>query len=268
MLSLKLGIGKLLAKASTSVLRAATSALFSSPTTKSFSILPCDCCTEMQICAARCKNSPTLTKSASNRPREVMAGVPMRTPPGLSALASPNTAFLLRVMWPSSQTFSILFPEMLSGRISHRRRWLSVPPVTILYSFSIMYAASALALALTCLAYTLKEGSAACFSATVRAAIWWLWGPPWRAGNTAMSILVSKLYMVPSGTLGPAGFRPRRKKIIPERGPRRVLWVVLVTMSAYWKGLAASPPATRPLMCAMSHMSRAPTLSAMARNFA
>eukprot|EP00959_Pyramimonas_sp_CCMP1952_P183017 3827091-Pyramimonas_sp.AAC.1 len=132
MLSSKLGMGKVLAKASTSALRAATSALFSRPTTKSFSILPCDACTLMQICAARCRNSPTLTKSASKRPLEVMAGVPMRTPPGLSALASPRTAFLLRVMWQSSQTFSILFPEMLSGRISHRIRWLSVPPVTIL----------------------------------------------------------------------------------------------------------------------------------------
>ncbi len=28
----------------------------------------------------------------------------------------------------------------------------------------------------------------------------------------------------------------RRKKIMPARGPRRLLWVVVVTTSAYWKG--------------------------------
>jgi hypothetical protein len=62
---------------------------------------------------------------ASFRPREVMAGVPMRTPPGVSADTSPTTAFLLRVMWQRSQAFSTLLPVRPSGRRSHSTRWLS-----------------------------------------------------------------------------------------------------------------------------------------------
>ena len=53
--------------------------------------------------------------------------------------------------------------------------------------------------------------------------------------------------------------------IIPDRGPRSVLCVVEVTMSAYSKGLWAAFPATRPETCAMSTMRRAPTLSAISR---
>ena len=33
----------------------------------------------------------------------------------------------------------------------------------------------------------------------------------------------------------------------PPRGPRRDLWVVVVTTSESWKGLATTPAATRPL---------------------
>lgn len=44
------------------------------------------------------------------RPREVMAGAPMRTPPGVMADTSPTTAFLLRVMCARSHTLSILLP--------------------------------------------------------------------------------------------------------------------------------------------------------------
>ena len=36
------------------------------------------------------------------------------------------------------------------------------------------------------------------------------------------------------------------KKINPDLGPLRVLWVVLVTMSQYSKGLLHSPVATKP----------------------
>eukprot|EP00958_Prasinococcus_capsulatus_P007092 scaffold659_cov329-Prasinococcus_capsulatus_cf.AAC.1 len=52
---------------------------------------------------------------------------------------------------------------------------------------------------------------------------------------------------------------------MPARGPRRDLWVVVVTTSQYSKGCFCSPAATSPLMCAMSIKRYAPTLSAMAR---
>ena len=45
----------------------------------------------------------------------------------------------------------------------------------------------------------------------------------------------------------------------PPRPPRRVLCVVVVTMSAWGKGLGCTPAATRPAMCAMSTNSSAPT---------
>ena len=42
--------------------------------------------------------------SASTKPRVVSAGVPMRTPPGTSALLSPATLFLFSVMCARSHT--------------------------------------------------------------------------------------------------------------------------------------------------------------------
>ena len=44
--------------------------------------------------------------------------------------------------------------------------------------------------------------------------------------------------------------RTTRKKIMPARGPRSDLWVVVVTTSQYSKGCAASWAATRPLHAA------------------
>ncbi len=58
------------------------------------------------------------SKSASLSPREVMAGAPMRTPPGARALTSPTTAFLLRVMCTRSHAFSILLPLMPCASIT------------------------------------------------------------------------------------------------------------------------------------------------------
>ena len=46
---------------------------------------------------------------------------------------------------------------------------------------------------------------------------------------------------------------------MPPRGPRSVLWVVVVTKSACGTGLGCTPPATRPAMWAMSTISGAPT---------
>ena len=52
----------------------------------------------------RCRKSATCTKSASRKPRVVRAGVPTRMPPGTTALWSPGTLFLFRVMWARSST--------------------------------------------------------------------------------------------------------------------------------------------------------------------
>jgi len=43
-------------------------------------------------------------------------------------------------------------------------------------------------------------------------------------------------------------------RIMPPRGPRRVLWVVVVTKSAYGTGLGCRPAAMSPAMWAMSTM--------------
>ena len=55
-------------------------------------------------------------------------------------------------------------------------------------------------------------------------------------------------------------------KISPPRAPRRVLCVVVVTMSAWGTGLGCCPAATRPAMWAMSTISIASTPRAMARH--
>ena len=57
------------------------------------------------------------------------------------------------------------------------------------------------------------------------------------------------------GVFGPA-------RIMPPRGPRSVLWVVVVTTSAWGTGDGA-PPAIKPAMWAMSAENRAPTSRAM-----
>ena len=73
---------------------------------------------------------------------------------------------------------------------------------------------------------------------------------------------------MPSGSPFLEGLGPRRKKIMPARGPRRDLCVVVVTMSQYSKGCVCSSAAMRPEMWAMSIMSMAPHLSAISRNLA
>ena len=55
---------------------------------------------------------------------------------------------------------------------------------------------------------------------------------------------------------------------MPPRGPRSVLWVVVVTNSACGTGLGCSPAATSPAMCAMSAMTTAPHASAARRTAA
>ena len=81
-------------------------------------------------------------------------------------------------------------------------------------------------------------------------AVVWLCGPPWRPGKTA---LVDR-----------RGVLARLHMIIAPRGPRSVLWVVVVTTSACPTGDGCAPPAIRPAMCAMSATRMAPTSSAIA----
>ena len=56
--------------------------------------------------------------------------------------------------------------------------------------------------------------------------------------------------------------------MMPPRGPRSVLCVVLVTTSPSGTGFGCTPAATSPAMCAMSAMSIAPTSSAISRKAA
>ena len=55
------------------------------------------------------------SKSASLKPREVSAAVPMRTAPGLRAFESPWMVFLLSVMPTASHAYCILLPVMPCG---------------------------------------------------------------------------------------------------------------------------------------------------------
>ena len=55
------------------------------------------------------------------------------------------------------------------------------------------------------------------------------------------------------------------QRMSPPRGPRRVLCVVVVTMSEWGTGLGMAPPATRPATWAMSVTTFAPTSSAIWR---
>ena len=112
--------------------------------------------------------------------------------------------------------------------------------------------AIALALTTTCRWYALNPGSIASLKATALAAMTCIRGPPWVPGKT------SELSFFSTASLAFARIRP-------PRGPRRVLWVVVVVTSAICTGLGYSPVATRPATWAMSTNSQAPTASAMSR---
>src|ERR1700726_810799 len=75
-------------------------------------------------------------------------------------------------------------------------------------------------------------------------------GPPCMPGKTTLSMAA------PNSAF---------ERIIPERGPRSVLWVVEVTICACGTGDGCAPPATSPAKCAMSTRKSAPTLSAIWR---
>ncbi|MOA32025.1 hypothetical protein D3C78_1532130 [compost metagenome] len=85
----------------------------------------------------------------------------------------------------------------------------------------------------------MKPGSSASLKHTALAAITCISGPPWAPGKTAEF----SFFSISSLALA---------RIRPPRGPRRVLWVVVVTTSAKGIGLGYRPAATRPATWAMS----------------
>ena len=89
-------------------------------------------------------------------------------------------------------------------------------------------------------------------NATALAAMTWGRGPPSTSGQPRSTASLN------SGVVSTS----------PPRGPRRVLWVVVVTTWANGIGLKSpfsTLPATSPAKCAMSTIRTAPTLSAISR---
>ena len=100
-------------------------------------------------------------------------------------------------------------------------------------------------------------------SATALPAITCISGPPWMPGMIMLSITSDHFLVSPFGVLMPRSFSlSLPTKIMPPRGPRSVLWVVVVVKSAMPMGLGCLPVATRPAMWAMSTIRYAPTSSA------
>src|SRR5881296_57147 len=157
--------------------------------------------------------------SFARMPRVVTIGVPSRMPLAMAGgLSSNGIAFLLTVMPASSSAASASLPVIpLDFATSTSIRWVSVPPDTIRKPRFWRPFARALAFAKTCCWYFLKPGESASFRATALAAMTCINGPPWRPGKTALSsaFAYSALHIT-----------------IPPRGPRNVLWVVVVTKSA------------------------------------
>src|SRR5438309_1673108 len=102
-------------------------------------------------------------------------------------------------------------------------------------------------------AHVLNSGVSASARATAFAAMTCSSGPPWRPGNTCLSTSLPNTSW---------------QRIKPPRGPRRVLWVVVVTICACGTGEGWIPAATSPATCAMSTMKIAPTSSAILRSVA
>ena len=157
--------------------------------------------------------------SAAPMPRVVTAGVPRRTPEVTKGLrVSPGTVFLLAVMCTLSRRCSKSLPVHSSSRRSMSIRWLSVPPDTSLTPRCCKAAASACAFSTILRAYSLNSGFSASPKQTAFAAITCSSGPPCVPGNTAELMRLAMMGLL--------------VRIRPPRGPRRVLWVVVVTTSA------------------------------------
>ena len=206
---------------------------------------------------------------SSLRPRVVIAGVPKRRPLVWKAERESNgTMFLLVVISAATSAFSATLP-VSSGYLVRRStniEWLSVPSEMILYPLSINALAIAAALSWTCFWYSLNSGVSASPKATALAAITCSSGPPCVPGKTAESSNADIIFTSPLGVVLPHGLgKSLPIKITPPRGPRRVLWVVDVTICACLTGFSKRPAAIRPAGWAISTMKRAPISSATLR---
>ena len=206
---------------------------------------------------------------SSLAPRVVMAGVPRRMPEVWKAeRVSKGTMFLFTVMSADTSAFSATLP-VRSGYFVRRStsiEWLSVPPLTMLNPRSMRAWASVAAFFFTCMAYSFHSGCRISLKATALAAMTCSSGPPCMPGKTAESSNCDIIFTSPFGVVLPQGLgKSLPIRMIPPRGPRSVLWVVEVTMWAYFTGLSSRPAAISPAGWAMSIMRMAPTLSAMSR---
>ena len=87
--------------------------------------------------------------SASLKPLVVAAALPSLIPEVMNGLASSNgIPFLLQVKPTFSRNSSASFPVILCFLRSTSKRWVSVPPVTILYPLFNKPSANVLALLL------------------------------------------------------------------------------------------------------------------------
>ena len=181
---------------------------------------------------------------------------------------SNGTMFLFTVMSAATKAFSATLP-VKSGyllRKSTNMEWLSVPPLTMSKPRFISSSAKTLAFFCTCLAHSLNSGCNASLKATALAAITCSNGPPWIPGKTALLSSWLIFFTSPFGVFNPQGLSKSLPiRMIPPRGPLSVLWVVEVTIWAYFTGFSNSPAAIKPAGCAMSTMNMAPTLSAISR---
>ena len=204
--------------------------------------------------------------SSGPKPRVVVAGVPIRIPEEVFGGSGSNgIAFLLTVIPISSRSCSASLPVTPSGVTSTSIRWLSVPPETSRAPRSRELGARTAAFSTVRRWSRRKSSPAASRSATAFAAMTCISGPPWTPGKTVLSICAASVVLTIGKSAGStASGRSVRLKIRPPRGPRRVLWVVVVTMSACGNGLGWTPAATRPAMWAMSTNSSAPTPWAIA----
>ena len=119
------------------------------------------------------RQSPEEVKlSFSFIPRVVTAGVPIRKPLGFSGGAvSPGIELLFVTIPARSSAFASFLPGIFLFLKSIKIKWLSVPPETRLNPYSIIFSASFLAFATTCLAYTTNSGVLASVRATASDAI-------------------------------------------------------------------------------------------------
>mmetsp|Transcript_6521 Transcript_6521/g.14763 ORF Transcript_6521/g.14763 Transcript_6521/m.14763 type:complete len:245 (+) Transcript_6521:14-748(+) len=197
-------VGKELAKSLTSFLSWTSSGSTLGPTAhislNPLIFFPCSVPFSLTaIFTARSKYSATRAKSSSPKPLDVNAGVPILIPPGFNADVSPGTVFLLDAMHASSSMRSTLAPSIALELLTFTStRWLSVPPDTTSYPILCSSSDSLAQFFRTCFWYWTNSGVFACFSATDRAPIVWLCGPPCRPGNTAKLIFSSMSYMIGS----------------------------------------------------------------------